>query len=158
MALDDADASRLTGLMHNALRIANLSLLLLYPVAWVAPLLHAQVLPFFGGRDISVLSGLRALWAEDVFLAVVVAVFALVAPILKTLGIALMQAGRLPGQLMPAVTLMGRLAMADIFLVALYIVLAKGAGVGRLEVGWGLYLFTVCVLVSLIVSLAEPKH
>ncbi|MDG1127539.1 Paraquat-inducible protein A [Rhodobacteraceae bacterium EhC02] len=140
------------------LRIANLSLLLLYPVAWVAPLLHAQVLPFFGGRDISVISGLRTLWAEDVFLAIVVAIFALAAPILKTLGIALIQAGRLPRRLVPATTLMGRLAMADIFLVALYIVLAKGAGVGRLEVGWGLYLFTGCVLASLIISQLEAKH
>lgn len=144
--------------MHMTLRIANLSLLLLYPVAWVAPLLHAQVLPFFGGRDISVISGLRTLWAEDVFLAIVVAIFALAAPILKTLGIALIQAGRLPRRLVPATTLMGRLAMADIFLVALYIVLAKGAGVGRLEVGWGLYLFTGCVLTSLIISQLEAKH
>ncbi len=144
--------------MHMILRIANLSLLLLYPVAWVAPLLHAQVLPFFGGRDISVISGLRALWADDVFLAVVVAVFALVAPILKTLGLALIQARRLPRRLMPVVTVLGRLAMADIFLVALYIVLAKGMGVGRLEVGWGLYLFTFCVLASWIISQLETKH
>ncbi len=144
--------------MHITLRIANLSLLLLYPVAWVAPLLHAQVLPLFGGREISVISGLRTLWNEDVFLAIVVALFALVAPILKTLGIALIQAGRLPRRLVPASVLMGRLAMADIFLVALYIVLAKGMGVGRLEVGWGLYLFTGCVLVSLVISQLESKH
>jgi uncharacterized paraquat-inducible protein A len=144
--------------MHMSLRIANLSLLLLYPVAWMAPLLHAQVLPFFGGRDISIISGLRTLWAEDVFLAVVVAIFALAAPILKTLGIALIQAGRLPRRLVAATTLMGRLAMADIFLVALYIVLAKGAGVGRLEVGWGLYFFTGCVLASLLISQLETKH
>ena len=144
--------------MHITLRIANLSLLLLYPVAWVAPLLHAQVLPFFGGREISVISVLRTLWHEDVFLAIVVALFALVAPILKTLGIALIQAGRLPRRLVPASVLMGRLAMADIFLVALYIVLAKGMGVGRLEVGWGLYLFTGCVMVSLVISQLESKH
>ena len=144
--------------MHITLRIANLSLLLLYPVAWVAPLLHAQVLPFFGDREISAISVLRTLWHEDVFLAIVVARFALVAPILKTLGIALIQAGRLPRRLVPASVLMGRLAMADIFLVALYIVLAKGMGVGRLEVGWGLYLFTGCVMVSLVISQLESKH
>jgi hypothetical protein len=34
-------------------------------------------------------------------------------------------------------------------LVALYVVIAKGTGVGRLETAWGLYLFTACVLVSL---------
>ena len=43
--------------------------------------------------------------------------------------------------------------MADVFLIAIYITLAKGMGVGRLEVGWGLYLFTFCVLLSLALSI-----
>ena len=43
--------------------------------------------------------------------------------------------------------------MADIFLVAIYIVVAKGVGVGRLEVAWGLYLFTACVLMGFLMSL-----
>jgi len=61
--------------------------------------------------------------------------------------------------LLNAITLMGKLAMADIFLIALYIVLAKGVGVGRLETGWGLYAFTGCVLVSLACSyLTKPKQ
>ncbi|EEB83221.1 paraquat-inducible protein A [Roseobacter sp. GAI101] len=42
--------------------------------------------------------------------------------------------------------------MADIFLIALYITIAKGIGIGRLEVAWGLYLFTGCILASLWVS------
>ena len=44
---------------------------------------------------------------------------------------------------------MGKLAMADVFLIALYIVLAKGAGFGTVQVAWGLYLFTACILLSL---------
>ena len=35
------------------------------------------------------------------------------------------------------------------FLVALYIVLAKGIGLATIEVAWGLWLFTACVLASL---------
>ena len=50
-------------------------------------------------------------------------------------------------------TLLGRFAMADVFLIAIYIVAAKGVGVGRLETGWGLYLFTFCVLLSYAVAL-----
>jgi hypothetical protein len=42
--------------------------------------------------------------------------------------------------------------MADIFLIALYIVAAKGVGVGRVETAWGLWLFTACVLGSLLVA------
>lgn len=39
--------------------------------------------------------------------------------------------------------------MADVFLIALYILLAKGVGVGYVEPAWGLWLFTACVGVSI---------
>ena len=42
--------------------------------------------------------------------------------------------------------------MADVFLLALYIVLIKGVGVGHVETAWGLYLFTGLVLVSLFLA------
>ncbi|MBZ4022961.1 paraquat-inducible membrane protein A [Rhodobacter sp. TJ_12] len=134
------------------LKYANLALLVLFPVAWVAPLLRAGLLPFFELEEISVLSGLSVLWGKDVFLALVVTFFALVAPMAKVVGLALVQFRLASPRLLPALRFLGRLAMADIFLVALYIVLAKGTGIGRLETGWGLYLFTFCVLASLALS------
>ena len=134
------------------LRALNLSLLILYPIAWAAPLLRAGLLPLFGLTEISVLSGLRSLWASDLFLALVVTVFALIAPMLKTIGLALVQFDLHGPRAMPALALVGRLAMADIFLIALYITIAKGIGIGRVEVAWGLYLFTGCILASLWVS------
>lgn len=134
------------------LRALNLSLLILYPIAWAAPLLRAGLLPLFGLTEISVLSGLQSLWASDMFLALVVTVFALIAPMFKTIGLALVQFDLLGPRAMPALALIGRLAMADIFLIALYITIAKGIGIGRVEVAWGLYLFTGCILVSLWVS------
>ena len=130
----------------------NLSLLVLFPLAWGAPLLKAGLLPLFGLSEISVLSGVAALWRTDAALAVLVAVLALAAPWLKTLGLALIHFGRLPTRLLPVLQVMGKLALADVFLVALYVVLAKGTGVGRVETAWGLYLFTACVLASLAVS------
>lgn len=143
---------------HPALIWANLALLILFPLAWFAPLMRAQLLPFFRADEISVISGLLTLWEEDVLLALIVAVFALVAPMLKTIGLALIHLGRLPARLLPVVTLLGKLAMADIFLIALYIVIAKGLGVGRLEVAWGLYLFTACILMSFVLSLLTAKR
>ncbi|MBC7155694.1 MAG: paraquat-inducible protein A, partial [Rhodobacteraceae bacterium] len=68
---------------------ANLALLVLYPIAWFAPLMTAQLLPLFGKSVISVISGLQALWETDVFLALVVTFLALFAPYLKTLGLTL---------------------------------------------------------------------
>ncbi len=133
-------------------RYLNLALLILYPVAWFAPLMRAGLLPLFGLSEISVISGLQSLWGSDVFLALVVTVFALFAPYLKTIGLALLHWGLLSRRALPALHIMGKLAMADIFLIALYITLSKGIGVGRIEVAWGLYLFTFCILASLWIS------
>ncbi|MFN9000606.1 MAG: paraquat-inducible protein A, partial [Holosporales bacterium] len=68
------------------LRYANLALLILFPVAWFAPLLRAGVLPLFGLSEISVITGLQALWRTDVVLALLVTVLAVFAPWLKTIG------------------------------------------------------------------------
>jgi paraquat-inducible protein A len=134
------------------LRVANLALLILFPVAWFAPLLRAGLLPFFDLDAISVVSGLQALWEKDVALALLVTFLAVFAPYLKTIGVALVQFGLASPRILKALHILGRLAMADIFLIAIYIVLAKGVGVGRVETGWGLYLFTFCVLASLAIS------
>ena len=138
-------------------RYINLALLAAYPVSWFAPLMKAGLLPLFKLSEVSVISGLQSLWTTDIFLAVVVAVFALIAPYLKTIGLALVHWRYLSPRAIPALTFLGKLAMADIFLIALYITLAKGIGVGRLEVAWGLYLFTACILTSLWISWATER-
>lgn len=138
--------------MMRLLRLLNLSLLILYPVAWFAPLMRAGLLPLFGLSEISVITGLNSLWRSDIFLALVVTLFAIIAPYVKTIGLALIQFGKLDGRLKKLFEFMGQIAMADIFLIALYISIAKGIGVGRVEVAWGLYLFTFCILSSLLIS------
>lgn len=133
-------------------RYVNLCLLVLYPIAWWAPLMRAGLLPLFSLDEISVLTGLQSLWSSDIFLALVVTIFALFAPYLKTMGLALLHWRMLSPRLLPALGLLGKVAMADIFLIALYITLAKGIGIGRIETAWGLYLFTACILASIWVS------
>lgn len=137
---------------------ANLSLLLLFPIAWTAPLLRAGLLPIFGLEEISVLSGVVSLWDSSAALAALVAVLAIVAPYAKILTLAAVQFGLLARK--PAWLIwLGRLAMADVFLIALYVVIVKGIGLGRVEVAWGLALFTGCVLASLLIStLAEAPR
>ena len=148
-------------------KIVNLGLVFVFPVAWFAPLIRTSLLPqwemprWLGGKtlfapdEITVVSGLQALWEADVFLAIAVTFFALVAPLLKCLGLALIQFGLLSPKAKSAVILMGRLAIGDISILALYIVIAKGIGVGRIEVAWGLYLFTGAVIAALLVSVTD---
>lgn len=141
--------------MLRLLAALNLALLVLFPLAWTAPLMRAGLLPLFGLEEISVLSGLAALWqGGEVALALLVALFALVAPMAKTVALALVHLSKAPLTLLPAVQVLGKLAMADVFLIAVYVTLAKGMAVGRVETAWGLWLFTACVLVSLGVAVA----
>jgi uncharacterized paraquat-inducible protein A len=135
------------------LRALTLLLLVLYPIAWFAPLMRAGLLPLFGLEEISVITGLQALWQSDVILALIVTLFALFAPFLKTIGMVLVQWRLASPRLMPALGILGKLAMADVFLIALYITLVKGIGIGRIETAWGLYLFTGCILAGIALSL-----
>ncbi|WP_172293606.1 paraquat-inducible protein A [Pseudoruegeria sp. HB172150] len=139
------------------LKLANLILLILFPIAWFAPLMRAGLLPLFGLSEISVISGLQALWDTDVFLALLVTAFALFAPYLKTIGLALVHFDLGSPKLLPALHILGKLAMADIFLIALYIVLVKGIGLATVETAWGLYLFTGCILASLLIGFLTER-
>ncbi|MFC7703352.1 paraquat-inducible protein A [Plastorhodobacter daqingensis] len=107
---------------------------------------------------VSVITGLQALWREDVVLALLVTFLAVVAPYLKTLGLALVQFRLASPRLAPALFWLGRLAMADVFLIAVWIMALRGLGVGRIEVQPGLYLFTGCILLSLLLSVLTDKR
>ncbi len=139
------------------LKYLNLSLLVLFPLAWFAPLLRAGLLPLFGLSEISVISGLQSLWETDVALALLVTGLAIFAPYLKTIGLALVHFHLLDRRVLPVLHVLGKLAMGDVFLIALYIVVAKGIGYGRVETAWGLYLFTACILASIAISMLTER-
>jgi paraquat-inducible protein A len=139
------------------LRLLNLSLLILFPIAWFAPLLRAGLLPIFGLDEISVVTGLQSLWETDAALALLVTFLAVFAPFAKTIGLALIHFGLLSRRTLPVLHALGKLAMADVFLIAIYIVLVKGIGLATVETAWGLYLFTGCVLASLWIGHATER-
>ena len=139
------------------MKYANLCLLILFPVAWFAPLLRAALLPVFGMDEISVITGLQSLWGSDPALALLVTVLAVFAPCAKTIGLALIHFDLLHSRALPALNILGKLAMADVFLVALYVVIVKGAGYVTIEVAWGMYLFTGCILASLAMAYFTEK-
>ena len=140
------------------LRLATLSLLILYPIAWFAPLMRAGLLPIFGLSEISVVTGLQSLWASDIPLALIVTFFAIFAPYLKTIGMALVQWRLLDRKALPALHILGKLAMADIFLIGLYITLAKGISYATIETAWGLYLFTACILAGIALGIVTERQ
>ncbi len=104
------------------LKLANLSLLVLFPIAWFAPLLRAGLLPLFSLDEISTASAVLALWDADIFLAVLVTFLAIIAPMIKVAATALIHFGHLSRKSLLALEILGKLAMADVFLIAIYIV------------------------------------
>lgn len=136
----------------SLLKFLNLALLILFPIAWFAPLMRAALLPIFGMDEISVVTGLQSLWGEDAALALVVTFLAIFAPYAKTIGLALLHWNLLSPKALPVLEILGKLAMADVFLIALYIVIAKGAGYVTIETAWGLYFFSGCILASILIS------
>lgn len=144
--------------MRRAFRFVNLSLLILYPVAWIAPLAHAGLLPFFRGTELTIFSGISDLWRSDVALAMIVALFAVVMPYFKTILLALFQFGLVSGRgWKTTLEIAGKLSMADVFLLAMYVVVVKGVGVGHVDIAWGLYLFTALVLTSLAITIGHNR-
>jgi uncharacterized paraquat-inducible protein A len=147
--------------MSLTLRLANLSLLILFPIAWFAPLMKSGVLPFLSLTENSIMSALQGIWEHDIYLALLMTFFAIFAPYIKVIGVGLIQYDLLSPRLMPTLSFIGKLAMADVFLIAIYIVLYTGisvAGVnGRIETAWGLYLFTGCVIASYTISFLSRK-
>lgn len=139
------------------MKYLNLTLLILFPIAWFAPLLRAALLPIFGLDEISVITGLQSLWETDPALALLVTFLAVFAPYAKTIGLALLHWNLLSPRTLPALNILGKLAMADVFLIAIYIVVVKGAGLVTIETAWGLYFFTGCILASIWVAAASGK-
>ncbi|MDG2296142.1 MAG: paraquat-inducible protein A [Paracoccaceae bacterium] len=140
------------------LRYLNLGLLVLFPLSWFAPLMHAGLLPLFGLSQISIITGVQSLWQTDIILACLVMFFALIAPMLKTGLLALMHFGVLPPSGFSLLALLGKLAMADVFLIALYIVIFKSVGLGHVETAWGLYFFSLCILASVAVQALSQRE
>ena len=144
--------------MKRALIALNLALLILYPIAWNAPLARAAILPFFSGSELTIFGGVADLWRTDIFLATIVAIFAVLAPYLKTILLAAVHLRLVGGdRWFAALEFAGKLSMADVFLLAVYIVAIKGVGIGHVETAWGLYLFTALVLSSLFIALGTRK-
>lgn len=112
---------------------------------------------WWSGKHITIFQGISDLWVVDPALSVLVAVLAVVVPYAKTLALTAVQFGALGARGLPLIETIGKLSMADVFLIALYIVVVKGVGFGHVETAWGLWLFTGCVLGSIWVGWATRR-
>ena len=129
--------------------------LALGPVTWWLPLFTARV-PFLWRQDVSIASGLVELWRLDWPLFAAVLLFSVVAPLVKAVALVWVWY-RVPadrcGRLLDRLALLGKLAMTEVFLLAVIIVGLKGVGIGKVETAWGLPALVLATSASFAVSL-----
>lgn len=127
--------------------------LLLFGTGIFFPFFHVTKFWVFDDA-VSVVGGIITLFREgEYFLFAVLALFTLVFPCVK-LGLLavvwlerehdLVRVRRLHGW----VGSLGKWSMLDVFVVAILIVAMKSAGVARIQIGFGLYLFTFSVIAT----------
>jgi paraquat-inducible protein A len=128
--------------------------LALVPVTWWLPLFTARV-PFLWRQDVSIATGLVELWRLDLVLCGAVLFFSVLAPLAKGAALAWVwyrvPAARAARHL-DRLSLLGKLSMTEMFLLAVVIVGLKGVGVGRVEVSWGLHAFVGVLVLSFAAS------
>ena len=135
----DSAAAQARGLRHliGPLLLGSLAIV---PVTWWLPLFTARV-PFLWRQEVSIASGLVELWRLDLLLFAAVLLFSVLVPLVK--GAALVWVWYQTPQrgvrrALDRLALLGKLAMAEVFLLAVILVWIKGVGIGTVEVTWGL--------------------
>ena len=128
----------------------------LLPIGWVVPLFETEILFFLRDR-VSILIGIESLLRIDLFLTIVVIIFAIVAPALKAF-MTIWTWYRCPivslNRQILRLSILGKLAMAEVFLIAIGIIVFKGIGLGEVRVLWGLYFYTFVILLSIMQPIA----
>ncbi|MBL8894477.1 MAG: paraquat-inducible protein A [Rhizobiales bacterium] len=128
--------------------------LLALPFTWFLPLFRTELLVFLD-NEVTVIGAARTLLKADLLLFVVIVLFGMVVPVAKLTGLLCAWA------LMPRETArawigglnkISKFSMLDIFLIAITIVGLKGVGLGKVEIGYGLYAFAGVVLMILALS------
>ncbi|MDA7425286.1 paraquat-inducible protein A [Thalassococcus lentus] len=141
------------GRLGRICALGNALLLLALPISWTLPLLKQTAFIWLESK-FSVLQGAMTLFSEDLFLFLVLVVFAMIVPMLKTALYTYLWFA--PFQKSPrlyfAGSVMAKLSMIDVMVAAVLIVAVKGIGVGKVAAEPGLYLFSALVLFSMLVS------
>ncbi len=152
-----------TPLSHRAIPLLIAAALLLFGTGVFFPFFHVTKLWIFDDA-VSVVGGIFTLFQEgEYFLFAVLTLFTLVFPCVKLglLGVIWMERAhdlarvrRLHGW----VAALGKWSMLDVFVVAILIVTMKAAGLAKLQIGVGLYLFTFSVIVTQLASAWVARH
>ncbi len=131
----------------------NLALIAILPITWFLPLLKNKAF-YVLSSEITLWTSVVELFQTDIFLALIIAIFAMIMPLAKCGLYAYLWfvTDGSSAALRKAGSILSKLSMIDVFLFALIILAVKGLSIGSIEPQFGLYAFSSAVLLSLAVS------
>ena len=138
---------------------AAVGLAVLFPVVLVVPILSTRTF-FISRNEIALASVALDLLRTDKVLFVVVVVFGVIVPWCKSVLSCFYwysASTSNPGARFELLATLGKFGMLDVMLLAMFVVVFKGTGLGTIELRWGLYLYVFFVVASLCVSVAMRR-
>ena len=142
------------GIAINLLLMGSLVALV---IGVTAPLITLQKL-YFIENTISLMSTIKTLYADKEWLLFfVIAIFSLCIPVIKIISLLLItnvnyKQGSLLDTSLSLIETLGKWSMLDVFVVALLLVSVKLGALAKVEVHYGLYIFTASVIMTMILS------
>jgi len=134
----------------------SLLTLVLLPAVFFVPLLTTR-LWFFSRADITLAHAAYDLFGIDKFLFGVVVVFGILFPLLKAIMSVLcwyrFEISTVERRLQ-TLSYIAKLSMLDVMLLAFFVIVFKGVGIGSVQVQYGLYFYALLVMASLFLNLA----
>ena len=153
------------GIAINLLLLCSLVALV---IGVTAPLITLQKL-YFIENTISLISTIQVLQQDrEWLLFFVIAIFSLCIPVIKIVSLLMItnveyKQGSFLDKSLSLIETLGKWSMLDVFVVALLLVSVKLGALAKVEVHYGLYIFTASVMLTMILSfwiynLAHKKH
>lgn len=111
-------------------------------------------------RTYSILSGIRALLEGDgLWIGILLLVFSVVFPIAKLIALRVALGTGAPNRLHRILRSVGKFSMADVFVVALLVVVSKSfPGGTSIDLRWGIYAFAAAALLTMVSTLLVDRR
>ncbi len=134
-------------------------------IAAIVALIFGLMLPvmkvekaYFLEDDYTLVTGAKGLWEKDErLLAAVLLTFSGVFPVIKLLLLGVLltfpMGARVRARMIDITDAVGRWSMLDVFVVALFIVLARSALIAKAEPAPGLFVFCAAIVLSMVLSM-----
>ena len=142
------------GIAINLLLVCSLVTLV---IGVTAPLITLQKL-YFIENTISLISTIKTLYMDKEWLLFfVIAIFSLCIPAIKIVSLLLItnveyKQGSFLDKSLSLIETLGKWSMLDVFVVALLLVSVKLGALAKVEIHYGLYMFTISVMLTMALS------